>query len=70
METVGKRIKRLRQAKGLSQGELVRGIVTIEMLDLMEQDKGQPSEYVLEAFVRRLKIPVYTLESGSDADEV
>lgn len=66
MNVTGQRIKHHRQAKGLSQGELTKGIITIHMLDLIEQGKGKPSERVLEALAKRLDVSVEELKGRPD----
>jgi transcriptional regulator with XRE-family HTH domain len=66
VDTLGNRIRKRRQAKGLSQEELAKGFITIDMLDLIEQDKGKPSQYVIGALAKRLDVSVEDLKGLSD----
>ncbi|MFD2170068.1 tetratricopeptide repeat protein [Tumebacillus lipolyticus] len=51
---LGDRIKELRIAKGLTQGDLGKGIVTPSMISQIESNKANPSYNVLKEIARRL----------------
>ncbi|MEZ6032052.1 MAG: helix-turn-helix transcriptional regulator [Planctomycetaceae bacterium] len=60
--TLGKSIQILRQAKGLSQGELAKiASLSVPYLSLIEADKRHPSMPVLERMSASLGVPALFL---------
>ncbi|HEU4963479.1 MAG TPA: helix-turn-helix transcriptional regulator [Bacilli bacterium] len=57
----GSRIRELRLKKGLTQGELGKGLVTASMISQIESDKAYPSYAVLAALAVRLDVPLESL---------
>lgn len=67
---LGEKLKRCRLEAGLSQRQLCEGIVTRNMLSLMEHGTAKPSMDTLQALARRLNKPVsYFLEEESPLEE-
>ena len=65
--TIGEKIKNLRKEKGMTQNELSSGIVTRNMLSLIENNSAKPSLGTTRAFAERLGVPVEYLISESDS---
>ena len=67
-ETVGARVKRLREEAGLSQRELTDGLdrVTYGYISRIESDRRQPSLRALREIAGRLGVTALYLETGSD----
>jgi len=67
-ETVGARIKRLREEAGLSQRELADGLdrVTYAYISRLEAGMRQPSLRALREIAKRLDTTALYLETGSD----
>lgn len=65
--TIGEKIKNLRKEKGMTQNELSSGIVTRNMLSLIENNSAKPSLSTTRAFAERLGVPVEYLISESDS---
>lgn len=64
--TIGEKIKALRKEKGLTQSTLASGIVTRNMLSLIESGSAKPSLSTTKEFAARLGVPVEYLISESD----
>lgn len=64
--TIGEKIKALRKEKGLTQSALASGIVTRNMLSLIESGSARPSLGTTKEFAERLGVPVEYLISESD----
>ena len=64
--TIGEKIKTLRKEKGLTQSALASGIVTRNMLSLIESGSARPSLSTTREFASRLGVPVEYLISESD----
>ncbi|ARU61535.1 hypothetical protein CBW65_11330 [Tumebacillus avium] len=60
-ETIGEKIRRLRLQKGMSQGELADGFVTISMISQLERDKNTASVELLQHIARKLQIQLHEL---------
>jgi transcriptional regulator with XRE-family HTH domain len=67
-ETVGARIKRLREEAGISQRELAEGLdrVTYAYISRIEAGTRQPSLRALREIAGRLGVTALYLETGSD----
>ena len=64
-DTVGERIKELREQRSMSQGELVRGLpVSASYVSLIETGRRRPRERVLETIAGRLGCTVEYLRTG------
>ncbi|MBQ0124782.1 MAG: helix-turn-helix transcriptional regulator [Clostridiales bacterium] len=61
--TIGEKIKTLRKENKLTQNELAAGIVTRNMLSLIENDTAKPSLGTTRALAERLGVPVEYLIS-------
>lgn len=64
--TIGEKIKSLRKERGMTQAELSDGIVTRNMLSLIENGSARPSLSTARAFAERLGVPAEYLISDSD----
>jgi transcriptional regulator with XRE-family HTH domain len=67
-ESVGARIKQLREEAGMSQRELADGLdrVTYAYISRIESDTRQPSLRALREIAKRLGTTALYLETGSD----
>jgi transcriptional regulator with XRE-family HTH domain len=67
-ETVGGRVKRLREEKGLSQRELAEGLprVGYAFISRVESGQREPSLRTLRLLAERLGVTALYLETGSD----
>jgi transcriptional regulator with XRE-family HTH domain len=65
-ETVGRRLKRLREERGLSQRELAEPGVSYAYISRIEAGARQPSEKALRALAPKLGVTALYLEAGSD----
>jgi transcriptional regulator with XRE-family HTH domain len=65
-ESVGRRIRDARQAKGLSQTELARDLVSPSYISLIEADKRSPEPEVLATLAERLGTTAEFLQTGVD----
>ncbi|ARU60072.1 hypothetical protein CBW65_02570 [Tumebacillus avium] len=61
VETIGQKIKRLRLEKGMTQGEVADGFVTISMISQLERDRNTASVELLQHLARRLQVPLHEL---------
>ncbi|ARU63464.1 hypothetical protein CBW65_22530 [Tumebacillus avium] len=60
-ETLGEKIRRLRLEKGMSQGELADGFVTVSMISQIERDKNTASIELLRHIARKLQVQLHEL---------
>jgi len=69
-ETVGRRIGRLREERGLSQRELAEGLprVGYAFISRVESGQREPSLRTLRLLAERLGVTALYLETGSDRD--
>jgi len=67
METVGQRLRRLRQAAGLSQSDLASAIASASYVSLVESDKRTPGPEVVEHLATTLGCTVDYLLTGTEA---
>lgn len=67
-ETLGSRVRTLRAARGLSQGDLARDLVSPSYISLIESGKRLPERGIVKAFAERLGTTPEFLETGVDAD--
>jgi ribosome-binding protein aMBF1 (putative translation factor) len=65
-ETVGERIRRLREERGLSQRELAEPGVSYAYLSRVEAGQRVPSEKVLRKVAAKLGVTPLYLEVGTD----
>ncbi|TMI81211.1 MAG: tetratricopeptide repeat protein [Bacillati bacterium ANGP1] len=65
--TLGQRLRRARQAKGLTQEALGKPTLTKGFISLLEHDRAQPSVATLEWLSARLGQPVSYFLDGQDA---
>ena len=65
--TIGEKIKNLRKDKGFTQSALSDGIVTRNMLSLIENGSARPSLGTMRKFAERLGVPIEYLISDNDA---
>jgi len=65
-ESIGRRIRDARQAKGLSQTELARDLVSPSYISLIEADKRSPEPDVLATLAERLGTTTEFLQTGID----
>jgi transcriptional regulator with XRE-family HTH domain len=63
-ESIGRRIRDARQAKGLSQTDLARDLVSPSYISLIEADKRSPEADVLATLAERLGTTVGWLSTG------
>lgn len=56
--SLGKKIRELQIAKGLTQSDLGSGLVTPSIISQIESDKANPSYKVLEAIAAKLETPL------------
>jgi tetratricopeptide (TPR) repeat protein len=68
-ETVGERLRRLRQERGLSQRELASPGVSYAYISRIEAGTRQPSVKALRKLARKLGVTTEYLETGSDVRE-
>ncbi|TCP58190.1 transcriptional regulator with XRE-family HTH domain [Tumebacillus sp. BK434] len=61
VETIGQKIKRLRLEKGMTQGEVADGFVTISMISQLERDRNTASVELLQHLARKLQVPLHEL---------
>ena len=67
-ETIGQRLKRLRQERGLSQRELAAPGVSYAYISRIEAGTRQPSVKALRRLAAKLGVTADYLETGSDLD--
>jgi transcriptional regulator with XRE-family HTH domain len=65
-ETVGRRLKRLREERGLSQRELSEPGVSYAYISRIEAGARRPSLTALRKLATRLGVTALYLETGSD----
>ena len=65
-ESIGNRLRRLRQERGLSQRELGEPGVSYAYISRVEAGDRTPSEKALRMLAARLDVTVLFLETGSD----
>ncbi|MBR0236424.1 MAG: helix-turn-helix transcriptional regulator [Clostridia bacterium] len=65
--SIGEKIKTLRKEKGFTQSSLSDGIITRNMLSLIESGSARPSYKAARALAERLGVPVEYLMSDSDS---
>jgi transcriptional regulator with XRE-family HTH domain len=65
-ETVGARIRRLREERGLSQRELTAPGVSYAYLSRLEAGQRVPSEKALRKLAAKLEVTPLYLEGGND----
>ena len=65
-ESIGQRLRRLRQERGLSQRELGEPGVSYAYISRVEAGDRTPSEKALRMLAARLGVTVLFLETGSD----
>src|SRR6266513_4093984 len=70
VETVGQRLRRLRQENGFSQRELASPGVSYAYISRIEAGARRPSVKALRQLARKLGVSVEYLETGSDLREV
>jgi transcriptional regulator with XRE-family HTH domain len=66
VETVGQRIRRLRQERGLSQRELSEPGISYAYISRVEAGGRNPSEKALRALAAKFGVTALYLEAGSD----
>lgn len=66
VESVGQRLRRLREKGGLSQRELGEPGVSYAYISRVEAGARQPSEKALRALAPKLGVTALYLETGSD----
>lgn len=66
LTALGRRIRQLREARGLTQRELMFDGCSYAYLSRVEQGGRQPSVQVLEELARRLGTTVHYLKTGED----
>jgi transcriptional regulator with XRE-family HTH domain len=68
-ETMGQRIKRLREEKGLSQRELADGLdrVSYAFISRIESDTRNASNRTIRQLAKRLGVSPLYIETGSDS---
>jgi|GEM_PF-1458152 len=64
--TTGQKIKSLRKEKGLTQNALAEGIITRNMLSLIESDTAKPSLSTAKALAERLGVSIEYIISDAD----
>ncbi len=64
--TTGQKIKSLRKEKGLTQNALADGIITRNMLSLIESDAAKPSLSTAKALAQRLGVSIEYIISDTD----
>src|SRR5213083_3795810 len=70
VETVGQRLRRLRQENGLSQRELASPGVSYAYISRIEAGARRPSVKALRQLAPKLGVSVEYLETGSDLRDV
>ena len=68
--TLGRRLRQLRKAKGLTQGQLASPLYTAAYVSTIEAGKRHPSAAALEHFARKLEVCSDELMSGRPPDLV
>ncbi len=66
---IGQRIRELRIARGMSQTQLAKGIVTPSMISQIEAGKAHPSNALLKKLAKRLEAPEDALTIAPSQDE-
>jgi transcriptional regulator with XRE-family HTH domain len=66
-ESIGRRLRRLREERGLSQREISEPGVSYAYISRVEAGTRQPSEKALRKLAARLGVTPLFLETGSDA---
>ncbi len=66
---IGQRIRELRIARGLSQTQLAKGIVTPSMISQIEAGKAHPSNSLLKKIAKRLEAPEDALTIAPSQDD-
>jgi len=67
-ETIGQRVKRIRQERGLSQRELAAPGVSYAYISRIEAETRQPSVKALRKLATKLGVSAHFLETGFDLD--
>lgn len=65
---IGKKIKRFRTEKEMTQAELAGDFITRNMLSLIEAGKAQPSLPTVEYIAKKLNVPLGVLVSDDESD--
>ncbi|ARU61529.1 hypothetical protein CBW65_11295 [Tumebacillus avium] len=60
-ETIGEKIRRLRLERGMSQGDLADGFVTVSMISQLERGKNTASIELLHHIARKLQVHLHEL---------
>lgn len=68
--SIGSKLKELRKKQGLTQSALSNGIVTRNMLSLIENGLAKPSLGTIQAFAERLNVPIEYLISDKQSANV
>ena len=66
--TFGERLRQLRVSAGLTQPELALGITSVSHISLIESNKRQPSDEIVENLAIRLNVPVDFLREGPESE--
>src|SRR5437762_46281 len=66
--TFGDRVRNARLARGLSQTELARGIVSPSYVSLIETGRRVPEPTIVQALAQRLETTAQYLQTGIDAE--
>ncbi|WP_269767971.1 helix-turn-helix domain-containing protein [Tumebacillus avium] len=69
MSTLGRKIRSLRKAAGLSQRELADGLVTKSMISQIETDRIQPSADLLKRIAAKLRVTPQQLMPAKHEDQ-
>ena len=67
---IGKKIKRFRTEKEMTQAELAGDFITRNMLSLIEAGKAQPSLPTVEYIANRLNVPIGVLVSDGESEKL
>lgn len=68
MQTVGQRIKELREQRGLTQSDLAKGLFDRTYISRIESGKLIPPLVTLQLLAERMTVPLFTLIDGDQAD--
>lgn len=69
-EALGRRLRAARQARGLTQGEVADGLMSVAYLSRIESGHRRPTATGLEALALRLEVSVESLLGEADRREV
>ena len=67
---LGGRLRSARQARGLTQGEVAEGLMSVAYLSRIESGHRQPTAPALDALAERLEVTVESLLGVADRREV